>query len=188
MDIDPSEVDKNVMTALPLVGDMKENLTKLSERVQKLEIEHWWHTIRAWDATENRSAQSGDRLTAPWLMKELTRSFKGEDAVFVTDVGQNQMWAALHLEVDAPRHHLTSGGCGTMGFGLPAALGAKISRPEAQVVQICGDGGFKIQVWKCIRHCVKARLLSPLSSTTAVWVWYGSGSRFFMINVILRRF
>ena len=101
------------MTALPLVGDMKENLNKLSERVKKLDIEHWWHTIKAWDATENRAAQSGERLTAPWLMKELTRSFKGEDTVFVTDVGQNQMWAALHLEVDAPRHHLTSGGCGT---------------------------------------------------------------------------
>ena len=95
-------------------------------------------------STENRAAQSGERLTAPWLMKELTRSFKGEDTVFVTDVGQNQMWAALHLEVDAPRHHLTSGGCGTMGFGLPAALGAKIALPEAQVVQICGDGGFKM--------------------------------------------
>ena len=116
LDIDPSEVDKNVMTALPLVGDMKENLNKLSERVKKLDIEHWWHTIKAWDATENRAAQSGERLTAPWLMKELTRSFKGEDTVFVTDVGQNQMWAALHLEVDAPRHHLTSGGCGTMQF------------------------------------------------------------------------
>lgn len=144
LDIDPSEVDKNVMTALPLVGDMKENLTKLSERVKKLDIEHWWHTINAWDATENRAAQAGDQLTAPWLMKELTRSFKGEDTVFVTDVGQNQMWAALHLEVDEPRHHLTSGGCGTMGFGLPAALGAKMARPEAQVVQICGDGGFKM--------------------------------------------
>ena len=144
LDIDPSEVDKNVMTALPLVGDMKENLNKLSERVKKLDIEHWWHTIKAWDATEKRAAQSGERLTAPWLMKELTRSFKGEDTVFVTDVGQNQMWAALHLEVDAPRHHLTSGGCGTMGFGLPAALGAKIALPEAQVVQICGDGGFKM--------------------------------------------
>ena len=144
LDIDPSEVDKNIVTALPLVGDMKENLLQLTQRVPKLELEHWWHTIDAWAATEDRSSQAGDRLTAPWLMQELTRSFRGADTVFVTDVGQNQMWAALHLEVDAPRHHLTSGGCGTMGFGLPAALGAKMARPDAQVVQICGDGGFKM--------------------------------------------
>ncbi len=144
LDIDPSEVDKNIMTALPLVGDMKENLDKLTKRVEKLDIEHWWHTIKAWNDTENRSSQKGDVLTAPWLMKELTRIFAGEETIFVTDVGQNQMWAALHLAVDSPRHHLTSGGCGTMGFGLPAALGAKIARPDAQVVQICGDGGFKM--------------------------------------------
>ena len=146
LDIDPSEVDKNVMTALPLVGDMKENLNKLSERVKKLDIEHWWHTIKAWDATENRAAQSGERLTAPWLMKELTRSFKGEDTVFVTDVGQNQMWAALHLEVDAPRHHLTSGGCGTMGFGLPAAMGAKFGAPDRTVCFFTGDGGMQMTI------------------------------------------
>ena len=144
LDIDPSEVDKNVMTALPLVGDMKENLNKLSERVKKLDIEHWWHTIKAWDATENRAAQSGERLTAPWLMKELSRSFEGENPIYVTDVGQNQMWAAQHLVVDKPRHHLTSGGCGTMGFGLPGALGAAFAEPDKQVVHICGDGGFKM--------------------------------------------
>lgn len=144
LDIDPSELDKNILTSLPLVGDMKANLKRLSDRLHKLDIEHWWHTIKAWDATENRDSQSGKRLTAPWLMKELTRSFKDEAPVFVTDVGQNQMWAALHLEIDNPRHHLTSGGCGTMGFGLPAAIGTKMARPEARVVHICGDGSFKM--------------------------------------------
>ena len=144
LDIDPSEVDKNVMTALPLVGNLKDTLTLLTARVNKLEIKPWWESIRAWGETEDQSAKKGDKLTAPWLMTELNRNYQGTDTIFVTDVGQNQMWAAQHLIIDEPRHHLTSGGCGTMGYGLPAALGAKLARKEAQVVHIAGDGGFKM--------------------------------------------
>ncbi|NCD08823.1 MAG: biosynthetic-type acetolactate synthase large subunit [Negativicutes bacterium] len=144
LDIDPSEVDKNVMTALPLVGNLKDTLTLLTARVNKLQIKPWWESIRAWEDTEDQSAKKGDKLTAPWLMTELNRNFQGSDTIFVTDVGQNQMWAAQHLIVDEPRHHLTSGGCGTMGYGLPAAMGAKLARKEAQVVHIAGDGGFKM--------------------------------------------
>lgn len=144
LDIDPSEVDKNVMTALPLVGNLKDTLTLLTARVNKLEIKPWWESIRAWEETEDQSAKNGAQLTAPWLMTELNRNYQGTDTIFVTDVGQNQMWAAQHLLIDEPRHHLTSGGCGTMGYGLPAALGAKLARKEAQVVHIAGDGGFKM--------------------------------------------
>ena len=144
LDIDPSEVDKNVMTALPLVGNLKDTLTLLTTRVRKLEIKPWWESIRAWGETEDQSAKKGDKLTAPWLMTELNRNYQGTDTIFVTDVGQNQMWAAQHLLIDKPRHHLTSGGCGTMGYGLPAALGAKLAKKEAQVVHIAGDGGFKM--------------------------------------------
>ena len=144
LDIDPSEVDKNVMTALPLVGNLKDTLTLLTSRVHKLEIKPWWESIRAWGETEDQSAKKGDKLTASWLMTELNRNYQGTDTIFVTDVGQNQMWAAQHLLIDKPRHHLTSGGCGTMGYGLPAALGAKLAKKEAQVVHIAGDGGFKM--------------------------------------------
>lgn len=144
LDIDPSEVDKNVMTALPLVGNLKDTLDLLTSRVNKLEIKPWWESIRAWEETEDQSPKKGDQLTAPWLMTELNRNYQGTDTIFVTDVGQNQMWAAQHLLIDEPRHHLTSGGCGTMGYGLPAALGAKLARKDAQVVHIAGDGGFKM--------------------------------------------
>lgn len=143
LDIDPSEIDKNVAASLPVMGDVKETLQKLLPLVKKVQHTDWWQQVKAWDATEDRSLLKGDRLTAPWLMKELSRSFAGEDPVYVTDVGQNQMWAAQHLVVDKPRHHLTSGGCGTMGFGLPGALGAAFAQ-EAPVVHICGDGGFKM--------------------------------------------
>lgn len=144
LDIDPSEVDKNVMTALPLVGNLKDTLTLLTPKVNKLAIKPWWESIKAWEETEDKSAKKGDKLTAPWLMTELNRNYQGTDTIFVTDVGQNQMWAAQHLLIDEPRHHLTSGGCGTMGYGLPAALGAKLARKEAKVVHIAGDGGFKM--------------------------------------------
>ena len=144
LDIDPSEIDKNVAASLPVMGDVRETLASLLPLLNKAEHTDWWQQIKDWDATEDRSLLAGDRLTAPWLMKELSRTFEGENPIYVTDVGQNQMWAAQHLVVDKPRHHLTSGGCGTMGFGLPGALGAAFAEPETQVVHICGDGGFKM--------------------------------------------
>lgn len=144
LDIDPSEIDKNVAASLPVMGDVKETLQELLPLVKPAQHPEWWQQVKEWDATEDRSLLAGDRLTAPWLMQELSRSFAGENPVYVTDVGQNQMWAAQHLVVDKPRHHLTSGGCGTMGFGLPGALGAAFAQPDTQVVHICGDGGFKM--------------------------------------------
>ena len=144
IDIDPSEVDKNIVTALPLVGDIKDVLQLLTPMVEKLKIKTWWDSVRAWGETEKNELAATSRLTAPWLMTDLNKTFAKKDTVFVTDVGQNQMWAAQHLLVDSPRHFITSGGCGTMGFGVPAALGAKLARPKAQIVQIAGDGGFKM--------------------------------------------
>lgn len=142
LDIDPSEIDKNIAVSVPVVGDIKESLQKLLPLINEAKHEAWWQQVKAWDATEDRSLEKGDRLTAPWLMKHLSAAMD-KDTVFVTDVGQNQMWAAQHLVVDKPRHHLTSGGCGTMGFGLPAALGTAFA-VNSPVVHICGDGGFKM--------------------------------------------
>lgn len=144
IDIDPSEIDKNIAVGLPLMGDIKETLRSLLPLIMKAKHPEWWAKIRQWAATEDRSLLKGDKLTAPWLMHELNCAFAGENPIYVTDVGQNQMWAAQHLEISKPRHHLTSGGCGTMGFGLPGALGASFSRPDEKIVVISGDGGFKM--------------------------------------------
>lgn len=144
LDIDPSELDKNVAASIPVMGDIKDTLTRLLPLVNKAEHADWWRKVRQWDAAEDRSLLHSDKLTAPWMMQQLNEAFAGKNTVYVTDVGQHQMWAAQYLKVDKPRHHLTSGGCGTMGFGLPAALGAAVAEPDAQVVQICGDGGFKM--------------------------------------------
>lgn len=144
MDIDQSEVDKNVVVNLPLIGDLKETLTSFLPLIKESEHPEWWAQIREWDKMEDRSLTDGKRLTAPWVMTQLTKTFADRDTVYVTDVGQNQMWAAQYLTIDKPRHHLTSGGCGTMGFGLPGAMGAAFAKKDSQIVHICGDGGFKM--------------------------------------------
>ena len=144
MDIDQSEIDKNVGVTLALDGDLKETLAKFLPLVKENKHPEWWAQIREWDKMEDRSVADGSRLTAPWVMTQLTKTFADRDTIYVTDVGQNQMWAAQYLTIDKPRHHLTSGGCGTMGFGLPGAMGAAFAKPESQIVHICGDGGFKM--------------------------------------------
>lgn len=157
LDIDPSEIDKNIAVSVPVVGDIKESLQKLLPLIKETQHEAWWQQVKAWDATEDRSLENGDRLTAPWLMKHLSAAMD-KDTVFVTDVGQNQMWAAQHLVVDKPRHHLTSGGCGTMGFGLPAALGTAFA-VDSPVVHICGDGGFKMTGMELYTTCREQKKL-----------------------------
>ena len=151
LDIDPSEIDKNIAVSVPVVGDIKQSLQKLLPLVKETKHAAWWKQVKAWDASEDRSLEKGDHLTAPWLMKHLSAAMD-KDTIYVTDVGQNQMWAAQHLVVDKPRHHLTSGGCGTMGFGLPAALGATFA-VDKPVVQICGDGGFKMTGMELYTAC-----------------------------------
>ena len=144
MDIDQSEIDKNVGVTLALDGDLKETLAKFLPLVKEGKHPEWWAQIREWDRMEDRSVADGSRLTAPWVMTQLTKTFAEKDTIYVTDVGQNQMWAAQYLTIDKPRHHLTSGGCGTMGFGLPGAMGVAFAKPDSQIVHICGDGGFKM--------------------------------------------
>ena len=144
MDIDQSEIDKNVGVTLALNGDLKEILAKFLPLVKEGKHPEWWAQIKEWDKMEDRSVADGSRLTAPWVMTQLTKTFAEKDTIYVTDVGQNQMWAAQYLTIDKPRHHLTSGGCGTMGFGLPGAMGAAFAKPDSQIVHICGDGGFKM--------------------------------------------
>ena len=144
MDIDQSEIDKNVGVTLALDGDLKETLAKFLPLVKEGKHPEWWAQIKEWDKMEDRSVADGSRLTAPWVMTQLTKTFADKDTIYVTDVGQNQMWAAQYLTIDKPRHHLTSGGCGTMGFGLPGAMGAAFAKPDSQIVHICGDGGFKM--------------------------------------------
>ncbi len=153
LDIDPSELDKNVAATIPLLGDIKTTLRNLLPLLSPGRHSAWREQIARWDAAEDRSLLNADRLTAPWLMRELCRFCAGRDTVYVTDVGQNQMWAAQYLSIEKPRRHITSGGCGTMGFGLPAAVGAALARPGVRVVHISGDGGFKMTGLELFTAC-----------------------------------
>jgi acetolactate synthase-1/2/3 large subunit len=147
IEIDASEVNKNVPVDLALIGDLRETLGQLLTHVEACDHNDWIESI---DEMKGDSAlidiqnlPDNGHLYAAHVINDLWRHTKGE-ALVVSDVGQNQMWAAQYYKHDKPSTYITSGGAGTMGFALPAAIGAKFARPEANVWVICGDGGFQM--------------------------------------------
>jgi acetolactate synthase I/II/III large subunit len=146
-EIDPSEVNKNVKVDSALIGDLAVTLGKLSSHIESCDHGDWIEQI---DEMKGDSAvrdilnlPDNGHLYTPHVMSDLQRITKGE-ALVVSDVGQNQMWAAQYYKHDKPYTYITSGGLGTMGFALPAAIGAKFARPDANVWAIAGDGGFQM--------------------------------------------
>jgi acetolactate synthase I/II/III large subunit len=146
IDIDPAEISKNVKCTVPIVGDIKTVLTSLNNELPRFEHREWIDQIEGWRA-ERREPQApiDDATLIPATMpiKEIYRRTR-EPVVIVADVGQHQMWAAQEFPYDDPATFISSGGLGTMGFCLPAAMGAKVARPEATVWAIVGDGGFQM--------------------------------------------
>lgn len=147
IDIDPSEINKNIKVDVPLIGDLRETLNLLMPHVCDCDHQEWIDHIKQMkDEVRPRDIQNlpdVGKLYAAHVINDLWR-FTGGQALLVTDVGQHQMWAAQYYWFDRPNHLITSGGLGTMGFGLPAAIGAKIARPDANVWVVCGDGGFQM--------------------------------------------
>ncbi|HDN63216.1 MAG TPA: biosynthetic-type acetolactate synthase large subunit [Candidatus Bathyarchaeota archaeon] len=142
VDIDSSEIDKNIKCYLPIVGDAKLTLHAINEAlnvVLKEKRTEWMRKVKEFKAQWESSVKEG--FTPPYLMKVL-REILPKDAIVATEVGQNQMWAALYFKSYLPRTFVSSGGLGTMGFGFPAAIGAKVARPDRVVVDIAGDGSF----------------------------------------------
>jgi len=143
IDVDPAELDKNVSTHIPLAGDVKQLVTTLHERMNPLNPCLWWKVIQEWKQ-EFAAKPDGNDLSATWMLKQVAERTKGKPFIFATDVGQHQMWAAQNLHIETPRSWITSGGLGTMGFGLPAAIGAQVAMPTKRVIAIVGDGGIKM--------------------------------------------
>jgi acetolactate synthase-1/2/3 large subunit len=143
IDIDPAAISKNVMVDVPIVGDVKRVLKRLLDHVQKLETADWLQTIDQWKKEHPLRYKQGDEVRAQYVIQKLGEVTRG-DAIVVTDVGQHQMWTAQFYTWKHPRSHITSGGLGTMGFSLPAAMGAAFGRNDLPVVSISGDGGFQM--------------------------------------------
>lgn len=143
-DIDPAEINKNIVTDAHIVGDIKEILTRLNQRIDQQDHAEWIAQIMEYKE-KYPLKYVDDGLTGPYIIEEIYRQTKG-DAVMVTEVGQHQMWAAQYYKYRNPRTLITSGGLGTMGYGLGAAIGAQIANPDKQVVNIAGDGCFRMNM------------------------------------------
>ncbi len=147
VDIDPAEHNKNIDTAVPITGDVKDVLPQLTAAVKRSSQPEWvrWIDDLARAHAASLAVPEGPELTVQFVVQRIARAHANdEDAIIVTGVGQHQMWAAQHMSISRPRQLITSGGLGTMGFEVPAALGAQVARPEASVWAICGDGGFQM--------------------------------------------
>ena len=144
IDIDPAEINKNVLVSGSVIGDVKSVLEILNAKLPDMKHDAWVEEV---EALKNQYPLKfdDDRLTGPYVVEELYRVTKG-DAIITTEVGQNQMWAAQYYKYKDPRTFLTSGGLGTMGYGLGASIGAKIGRPEKTVVNVAGDGCFRMNM------------------------------------------
>lgn len=144
IDIDPAEIDKNILTDASVTGDIKEVLIILNEKVEQQSHEEWKQQIEEYKE-KHPLTYHPEGLTGPYIVEEIYRQTNG-DAIITTEVGQHQMWAAQFYKYTKPRTLLTSGGLGTMGYGLGASLGAKMGMPDKTVVNIAGDGCFRMNM------------------------------------------
>lgn len=146
VDIDPASISRNIDVDIPIVADAKNAILSLLDKMPKLDFRAWQEQLDEWKEkyplTISQNSKSG--VTPLAIIQEINRSF--EKAVITTDVGQNQLWATQFLELPLEKQMLTSGGLGTMGYGFPAALGAKLGNPDKDVITICGDGGIQMNI------------------------------------------
>ena len=153
IDIDPAEINKNILVSEELIGDIKEVLKILNKHLKQQDHSLWIEKIQSYKEKYPLKFHP-DALTGPFIVEEIYRQTKG-DALIVTEVGQHQMWTAQYYKYTKPRTLLTSGGLGTMGYGLGASLGAKIGCPDKTVVNIAGDGCFRMnmnEIATAVRH------------------------------------
>jgi len=155
IDVDPTSIKKNVRVDLPIVGDVKDVLAKMIKQADKLKdkvaefkdaLAPWHEEIAGWKAKHPIGYKQSSTHIKPQFVIQKLRELSDDDAIISTDVGQHQMWTAQFFQFLKPRTLLTSGGLGTMGYGLPAAMGAQAAFPDRQVITICGDGGVQMNI------------------------------------------
>jgi acetolactate synthase-1/2/3 large subunit len=152
IDIDPTSIRKNVPVSVPLVGDCRASLEQLNaltssapEAALTAKRQQWLARIASWKEAQPLAYQQGTAIKPQYVVEQVCALTRGE-AIITTEVGQNQMWAAQYYRFNHPNHFISSGGLGTMGFGLPAAIGAQIACPDKTVVDIAGDGSIQMNI------------------------------------------
>lgn len=170
VDVDPSSIAKNVPVDLPIVGQLQPVLKELTaihkSKKGKLDqdaLTKWWEQIGEWRAMESLKYEQSDVVIKPQFVIEKLFEVTEGKAIITSDVGQHQMWAAQYYPFDEPRQWLNSGGLGTMGFGLPAAMGAKIARPDREVACITGDGSIQMMLQELstmLQYCSPVKIIN----------------------------
>ncbi|MCX5688136.1 MAG: biosynthetic-type acetolactate synthase large subunit [Candidatus Omnitrophica bacterium] len=162
IDIDPTSISKNVRVDIPIVGDAKNILGQLIEDMNKLpDTSEWLKTVESWKKKYPLKYQDKKNIIKPqYVVEQIYEATKGK-AIITTEVGQNQMWAAQWYKYDYPRTFISSGGLGTMGFGFPAAMGAKIGMPDKIVFDIAGDGSIQMNIQElgtCVANKINVKI------------------------------
>ena len=168
IDIDPTSIRKNVGVAVPVVGDCRLALKTLNDMLDGQDLgglsarrEPWLKKIREWKSTQPLAYRQDDERIKPQFVVEKLFELTHGKAIITTEVGQNQMWAAQYYHFDQPNHFISSGGLGTMGFGLPAAIGAQIAFPDKLVVDVAGDGSIQMNIQEmatAVQHCLPVKV------------------------------
>ncbi len=146
LDVDAAAISRNVVVDVPIVADAKVALEKMLEWAEEKDTDRWMKRIRQWEEEHPLGMRRDIGLTPQMIMEGINQVYAAEKAVYVTDVGQHQMFATQYLDLDEKKRMLVSGGLGTMGFGFPAAIGAKVGDPSRKVVCVTGDGGFQMNM------------------------------------------
>jgi acetolactate synthase I/II/III large subunit len=164
IDIDPSSISKRVRVDVPIVGNVPDVLDEILKQLEAIEgkpdakvLAAWWQQIDTWRGRESLKYKQGKELIMPQYVVEKLYEVTGGDAIVASDVGQHQMWAAQYYKFDKPRRWINSGGLGTMGFGLPAAMGARFANPKATVACITGEGSVQMCIQE-LSTCKQFRL------------------------------
>ncbi|MGD9364643.1 MAG: biosynthetic-type acetolactate synthase large subunit [Desulfobacteraceae bacterium] len=168
IDIDPTSIRKNVAVAVPVVGDCRLSLKALNEMLDGEDLgdlsaqrKPWLDQIAEWKNTQPLAYEQNDENIKPQFVVEKLFELTEGKAIITTEVGQNQMWAAQYYHFDQPNHFISSGGLGTMGFGLPAAIGAQMAYPDKLVVDVAGDGSIQMNIQEmstAVQHCLPVKV------------------------------
>ena len=168
IDIDPTSIRKNIPVTIPVVGDCRLALKELNQMIAETDLgdlekkrKPWLDQIEEWKSTKPLAYQQTERIKPQFVVEKLYEITKGQ-AIVTTEVGQNQMWAAQYYHFDNPNHFITSGGLGCMGFGLPAAIGAQLARPDKTVVDVAGDGSIQMNIQEmatAVQYCLPVKIV-----------------------------